>query len=728
MKKSNKFLSKLFKNSDGFSLAEIMVAAGMLGVLSLGVMQVMKNMQRGSKRMKQDYEAQTIVAEVQKTLADRNACSASLGGLALTDTNFTPIPSNNLKDSDDKVILAVDQVFGSQTLLTVKEISYRGFYNPDFTAPGDKYQLSNTALFTDIPGYSWDHDSNLTTPPEQTDVKRGVIHLQVVFEKGNTVLGTRNIEKNSIGGKRLTRRFPITVLIDNANNILECFGDQDMYADAACASLGGDFTLSDGKCKNIKVEDSELNTGDNFGIAAINTTPTSGNGNIRAENGIFVGTTDLDKAPAAGVIHTENGATIGYDNSVDSGNFDFSSNPGQGNLRVLNGSTFMGLGAAPLGVGVGVAAPTGAGNVQINNALGVGAAPPTNPGEALINNSLGVGAAPPSAAGTAKFNNSIAVGTTYSTTNVNGEAVIEKGIGVGLGVGISPTAKVHAIGVGDSAGLFVNGTTNVDIADSSSNILKAVTGSSNITINSAAKITIDTDQIVINDLAQGYPAIRVKGQDKLDMTATGTKGEELATKEWVGYQVWGTRAFTDLQKSGILANIIDYAQHHTILAIQDTVCKATYVRNADGTMTQGSWTGSACNLLGKHCTDSTGNSLSTSHCETLTVYADKGTFKTVTADTGNITTVNSTTVNSTSINWSGTATGGQLIASRIRTTGVGWVSNSVNASKICANGSCATRFGRQVCPGDSIVKGIANGRVFCALNATTATQPIGTDF
>ena len=85
----NKFLKEqLLRNIDGFSLAEIMVSAGILGMISLGVMQMTQNIQKNQKKFQYDAEINDFIMKVQMGLRDKAACERTFAGG--TDPASTP--------------------------------------------------------------------------------------------------------------------------------------------------------------------------------------------------------------------------------------------------------------------------------------------------------------------------------------------------------------------------------------------------------------------------------------------------------------------------------------------------------------------------------------------------------------------------------------------------------------------------------------------------------------
>src|SRR5690606_33742660 len=66
-----------FLSEKGMTLLEVMVAAGILGVISIGVMKLNQNMSRSSKRMTQQLDITQLVNKVQPYVSFNDTCRES---------------------------------------------------------------------------------------------------------------------------------------------------------------------------------------------------------------------------------------------------------------------------------------------------------------------------------------------------------------------------------------------------------------------------------------------------------------------------------------------------------------------------------------------------------------------------------------------------------------------------------------------------------------------------
>ncbi|MCP4912750.1 MAG: type II secretion system protein [Oligoflexia bacterium] len=241
-----KTFTKLFSRQSGFSLAEIMVAAGLLGVVSLGVMQVMQNISRGSKKLEQDQEKSNIRATLTNIFRNKANCDAALGGLTIAPQPLgTNIPNGRIKTNPAAAttFMELGTEFGSGTkgAQVVTELKIFGYR----TGPGvDDNSIAvgafNQYQYTDGAG-------NLQTR------RRGTIEVRVRLQKGHANSDADAAKRGSFGSATSLIRLDVDVVADTANVIESCFGSSDEYASAACNAMGGSLA-TDGSCRNIVIQ------------------------------------------------------------------------------------------------------------------------------------------------------------------------------------------------------------------------------------------------------------------------------------------------------------------------------------------------------------------------------------------------------------------------------------------------------------------------------------------
>lgn len=78
----------VFKNRKGFTLAEVVVAAGLLGVLSIGFMQITKNINTTQKTAETASDQAELRASIRMILSNERFCRVSLAGEVFNKSNI----------------------------------------------------------------------------------------------------------------------------------------------------------------------------------------------------------------------------------------------------------------------------------------------------------------------------------------------------------------------------------------------------------------------------------------------------------------------------------------------------------------------------------------------------------------------------------------------------------------------------------------------------------------
>lgn len=107
------FLRKnIFANSAGFSLMEVMLAAGMMGILSAALIAVMKMGFSGQKAVQSADESSRLTAEMANVLANPTACMNTFGGRN-PPGGFTVSQIRNVSNA---VLYQTNAVYGNRTV------------------------------------------------------------------------------------------------------------------------------------------------------------------------------------------------------------------------------------------------------------------------------------------------------------------------------------------------------------------------------------------------------------------------------------------------------------------------------------------------------------------------------------------------------------------------------------------------------------------------------------
>jgi hypothetical protein len=96
-------------NSRGFGLMEVIVAAGLMGILSVGIMKMMEMQSTGSKNTMQNMEIANLHGEIAGFLAQQDVATFNFQGLNPTTVNALA----NLRNTDSSVRFQAGQQYGS---------------------------------------------------------------------------------------------------------------------------------------------------------------------------------------------------------------------------------------------------------------------------------------------------------------------------------------------------------------------------------------------------------------------------------------------------------------------------------------------------------------------------------------------------------------------------------------------------------------------------------------
>ena len=232
----NKLLNHVWGNKKGFTLAEVMVAAGLVGILSLALVNIMSNLGKTSKKMQQDAELIQVKMYATRLLNKESACTRSLNGIALSVAG-TNVPAGLFpNDVAPNAVFVAGRTLGQgASLMQIQSVEVQGFKDLGAAAPTFNLGANTTA---------WGVGVNAR--------KRGTARLIITVEKGRAAVADDQKKKSSYGNIVVPIIVEIEVVTNNANVIQSCYGESSEYVEAACNALNGhldDF----GKCVEISL-------------------------------------------------------------------------------------------------------------------------------------------------------------------------------------------------------------------------------------------------------------------------------------------------------------------------------------------------------------------------------------------------------------------------------------------------------------------------------------------
>jgi Tfp pilus assembly protein PilV len=167
-----------FLNTKGMSIVQVMVAAGLMGALAIGLMKLSQKNMKSSKAYETKNDITAIIGEIRGMLSSPDACKESFvpGGTASIDATNSGDTVTSIKNSSGNAKFQEGTRYGSVIL--------------------------NNILITD------QQDSDVTV--NSNDV--GETYLKVTFDRGSQTFGNR----------MLTRNIKLWVKVNPSNLITEC--------------------------------------------------------------------------------------------------------------------------------------------------------------------------------------------------------------------------------------------------------------------------------------------------------------------------------------------------------------------------------------------------------------------------------------------------------------------------------------------------------------------------
>ena len=194
----------------GFSIAEVMVAAGLMGLLSVGLLNITKQQAVVQKRSETSVEINIISSLISQTLLNSGACNNTLGlgGNVSNGKTLTAIKNRN-----GEVLFDTTSKYGNNTV-----------------------GLQSMEL------------SGLSVSPTTNGFLYGTVKLDILFEK---------LSKTLSGKKTLRKSFTVNVQLDGSSNLTKCYSATENAVDTAvgesqetiCASIGGNYDTNIDKCE-----------------------------------------------------------------------------------------------------------------------------------------------------------------------------------------------------------------------------------------------------------------------------------------------------------------------------------------------------------------------------------------------------------------------------------------------------------------------------------------------
>jgi type II secretory pathway pseudopilin PulG len=746
---------KTLRSNKGFSLAEVLVAAGMLGVVSLGVMQVMKQTTQTSKKMSQDFEIGQTVNAISSLMRSGLGCQRTLafnrtegrittpnivGANVPLGPAWVPNPANT----------SIITEFFDGAIATEPTATTAGRARFQSGCIGGTVALLAPCIYGFGSGRMLLESSTLGDYPNAATVS-GVATLQLVFLKGPFIQVYANagggaagsaavtalpaavrqkLGASSYGAERIIKRIDLQVTVLQSctewdafntttnptrnglfagatcpggvpgNEIAYCNTDQDSIFTATCNIMGGVLDDQDRFCKGVSFK--ARNADPVVGQEIIDGQPSApgpytaivAHGNAEVLYNLGVG------RPAPGPPGVPTDGSI-YGNAVGTGTG--GQIYGMGNLSL--GPVSNNAHVAAMG---GAGAPSG--NIWMEGSLGVGASAPDllagQEGSIDMSGSLGVGFSSDNT-GSGNINMAGGLGVGVAGAIDPGNVHITNSLGVGV-------APVAATGIARISGSLTVGLTGP--YEPGANSIGVKDGNIRLYDSNAVSdvITIDHGHIQL-DGADTVGKVMIPNQSASNLnTVSPGRGDEAATKKWVRWHIYGDPSglYNDATRNFIIGNLAQYAQHKTITALMAALCPMIQVRNDNqSTYAVGAMVGAVCRVNTVSCAV---NGQCNVVFGTTGVYSSGYVYA-----AGNIYSGNGTiyTTNGNIYSTNGTVRG-NIVRTNSVATGL---AGSVRGTYLCAanadgnsSAGCLTTTARQDCPLGLYVTGWKSGFIKCS--------------
>jgi hypothetical protein len=220
---------KILKGDSGFSMVQVLMAAGLAGVVSLMVAKITQNSRQAVKTTEIQTEINTTVNLIQQTLKDEVNCSITFTNSGMGTTAAVPVTGAGTNIT--RIAKCRNTVEIDDPSITPPSPLPAGYMHPQIRVCDTSPSLAaNSIHVVDV------NDANFITRTRNLyaltmryiPVDAGNGTLQLTFTKPDV----GSDKKNSFGGGRIIRRIPISVEAQ-AGNILRCVNDQTNMINSA---------------------------------------------------------------------------------------------------------------------------------------------------------------------------------------------------------------------------------------------------------------------------------------------------------------------------------------------------------------------------------------------------------------------------------------------------------------------------------------------------------------
>jgi len=312
-------------NKRGFSLAEVMIGVGLMGMVSLGIMQIMKESRKVTKGTGEKIQIEEVSNQIYQLLRDPEVCRSTLFGEnpsgnglkinsiikknGILDIHVGSGPTVNI-DASELAEFSSKSV--AQTYIRADCPNVTGSSSKPCTFGGGG--LSSIFLKDlRILAYGMTHSSsgNASSNYKNQD---GYATVEITLLKGSAIgkTSTADLDKakeSSYGQVEVVKRFSIPLIVDASGKISDCKTELRSFTMGACDQFTG-IIDTDEKCKEIKIQailPEPTAGGPPYKEAITSKGDTQVDHNLTIVNTLNIGGVGIN---AAGNVNTTDNATI----------------------------------------------------------------------------------------------------------------------------------------------------------------------------------------------------------------------------------------------------------------------------------------------------------------------------------------------------------------------------------------------------------------------------------
>ncbi|WP_417334787.1 hypothetical protein [Halobacteriovorax marinus] len=270
----------MLKNEGGFSLAQVIVAAGLLGVLSLAFMQLTKNMGQQQNFAQSKNDELELATNIRMLLNDERYCRVSIAGNGEKGAPDSPVTFRKSSNDEDGEGLDIALYTSNVDGTTRVQKKFNGQNNPgsDDKSKYGKVTIKSIKLIFNNPNgdgnLNWDYEDSAST--NDVAIVRVVTEKKISATKTRTMTDDYDIVVNTATGQTPESTGVSRIISCNSEALSKV--NEDYYYPINCSMTlahsdnGGSYHsatlyMSSGGFIGVRLK-GDVNSDDRFRLAA----------------------------------------------------------------------------------------------------------------------------------------------------------------------------------------------------------------------------------------------------------------------------------------------------------------------------------------------------------------------------------------------------------------------------------------------------------------------------